>query len=181
MSPTPATDWSRYPTLLRPLATGAAVWAVVSLPFVTDAGAGLLYVLFVIPGAGLLALVWVGATAGSLSAGFRPRLDRTTATWAATPGLLAAVWLIGWSEVGLIARVRLSERALLAGNPPPGLIGLFYVNHTEGGTNGAVAFDTGGLIDRVGLLYLPAGAPPPLGWKAVGHLTGDWHRGYWRF
>lgn len=185
MTPDPAAYWPRYPTLLRPLAAGAVVWAVVSLPFVTDAGAGL-GVCLVVPAAGLIGLVWVGVTVGLFSAGFRPRLNLATAAWAVTPTLLAGVLLIGWSGIGLAARVKLSEQALLAAgagdDSRPGWVGLFHIVGTERTEAGAVAFDTGtGFFDRDGLLYLPAGADPPPGWKAVGHLTGNWHRGYWRF
>lgn len=183
-------DRPRFPNLLPALAAASWLWAVLCLPSATNAAVGLDFCLL-LPLGGIIGLTVAGVSLGLLWNGFgRVRRTRTVALWTLCLLAFAWTWLLLLTDVGLMARIALSERALLAAaeiiepygsTSDAGWIGLFRVSRIE--RNGeAIAFETAPVfMDSYGLLYLPPGSAAPTGWRVQEHLIGNWYRGFWQF
>lgn len=170
------------------LALMAWLWFLAALPFLTDAACQI----FV---AAILAILWMILAFTWLCGLFMARsLLRSSSAWkwwlsAGLAGLLGL--LMAFTDVGFIARVALSDRALsayVAAVPAgtentthsPRLVGLFLVDGTQESDGVVLLYTSTDFLDRHGIAYVPKGVIPP-SHLSMKHLFGQWYSFWWHF
>lgn len=164
------------------------LWLLTALPFITDAACNFIAAI-------VLALTWFALALTWLCGLFVPYLLRSSSArlWWSSAGLAGLLGLVlAFSDVGLILRVALSERALNTyvasispgtQNPihPNHQVGLFFVDGTEE-SNGVVALYTSSdFLDRQGIIFVPDAATPPGHFQSLRHLYGKWYSFWFHF
>lgn len=169
-----------------------AVWFLLALPHVTNAGTGMGWLCLLAP----LSFVWLGVWALSIARSIDYHYDPPRETWRVFAACTAVVVLtcgLIFVPYGLTARVWLSAGALeeLARSLPreekpakiDRCVGLFHVGDCKVSADGAVAVFTSnaGMLNRAGVLYRPPGTTPPPGIRVEEHLYGPWYRFWWKW
>jgi hypothetical protein len=167
----------------------AWLWVIVAIPFLTDTGCHLFI-------GGPLALTWLGLGFTTFCSLFLMPETFKSLRGVCWWFLLFVALLVGlslfYTQIGLKARVRLSEKSLenYVARVPAGTkainhadqqVGLFLVDGIEE-RKGAVLLYTSdeGFLDRNGLAYIPDGVDPPTG-VGLQHLFGPWYWFHWHF
>ena len=162
------------------VACGIVLWAsaapVVDFVYVAIAEFGLL-----ILGGAWIVLTWIG-------------FQRYRASWASllVPVLVVLTFVLSYLSVPFWIGFQVSKPALRdaaddCGATGPRQLGLYDVRMVRAADEGGCLFFTqGGLIDSVGIAYLPGGAPnlgEPRHEGDIGyrHIEGDWYRFVQRF
>lgn len=171
---------------LHAILTGT--WLLVALPFLTDAACNMFVGM-------ALSAAWLVLAVAWLVLPIRPGVTRDDMVWwacAANAGCLGLV--LAFTNIGLIARIALSESSLIAHASHVAadggdflhdqqLVGLFLVDGEESYQGVVLMYTSQGFLNREGIAYVPPGTPVPtqIPRRRLRHLFGCWYTCVWKF
>lgn len=174
-----------YPTCV--LIAVTALWFLLGLPHVTNAGADILWGCLLLPLTLVVIASWFFCLVQLADEEERDR--RAVKAWCWCSAMVAVIALFTFTPAGLAARVWMSSADLeglvrslpSAGEETPAVdrwAGLFRVEKYETSDDGAMAFYTckSGMMNEAGVLYMPPDSTAPLRVTTSEHLYGPWYR-----
>lgn len=169
----------------RLLAVLAWLWVLVATPFLTNPSCAVYVRILLVFTWLVLAVCWIWLPIFEPTTVFRSPRGRRLWLSAALAGLVGL--LLAFTNLGLTARVALSERWLLDYARPlregssqldhrSRVVGLFRVEETEVCDGAVLLFTSPSHEDGQGIAYVPPKAGVPYHVRLVRHLYGPWYR-----